>query len=135
MAKKHTIKSDNGSLGESFKTIGTDHSWEGQELEVKGDPLIDNGTGRPIIMRFFEFKANPETFKLKPSNQELFNAHAQQIRLFLWKDGLEPVTVIEPKIIRDKIGYKIAITCQPKLGVALNERPETLQQLIKPNGK
>ena len=40
MAKKtHSMKDDRGSIGESFKTIGTEHAWEGQELEVKSDPL------------------------------------------------------------------------------------------------
>jgi len=110
--------------------------WYGQEAQASSDPLIDSGTGTPVIMRFFEFEANPEMFKTKPSNQDLFNAHAQQIRLMLWGDGLEPFQAIEPRVIRSKNKpfYRIMITCIPKKGVALNDTTLTLQQLIKQNG-
>lgn len=119
-------------INEQFTTTDGKHGWLGQELEAQSDPLIDSGTGKAIVMRFFEFEANPVTFKkLNPSNQELFNSHAQQIKLFLWKDGLEPYEAIEPRIIRDKKGYKIMVTCTPKAGVALNDKTFTLQELAK----
>lgn len=109
--------------------------WYGQQATATSDPLKDNGVGKPIILRFFEFTANPEIFKRKPSKQELFNAHAQQIRLFLWRDGLDIVDVIEPKVILGTDTYKIAVTCQPKSGIALVDTPQTLQQLTKPHGR
>lgn len=121
-------------LGDSFETVGQKEKWVGQEVEVQSDPLVDSGTGAPVIMRFFEFKADPVTFKRdKPSNQQLFNSHAQQIRTFLWKDGLEPLEIMEPRIIRAKKqdGYRIMITCQPRSGVVLAEKTQTLQQIIK----
>lgn len=128
--KKHTVHSDNGSLGESFKHEG----WEGQDIEVKSDPLVNDGSGKPIIMRFFEFQVNPEMMKYaQPTNQDLFNAHAQQIKHFLWKDGLVPYEFIEPRIIwsKKKDGYKIMVTCEAKTGVAILESSQTLQELIK----
>ncbi len=111
--------------------------WYGQEVSANSDPLVDSGTGTPIIMRFFEFEANPEMFKHKPTNQELFNAHSQQIRMMLWGDGLEPFQGIEPKIIRskNKPSYRIMITCIPKKGVAVTDTSQTLQQIINPHGK
>lgn len=122
------------TMGQAFEVTKGKETWSGQEVSVDGGPLVDNATGRPIILRFFEFKANPETFKLNPSKQELFNNHAQQIRLFLWKDGLDIVTAIEPKVIKSHDSYKIAVTCQPKLGVTLIEKPQTLQQITTNNG-
>jgi hypothetical protein len=133
---KKIIDSLEKNLGDKFITVGTKDKWEGQEINVTSDPLIDTGTGKPVILRFFEYKANPEKFRSSLTNQEIFNNHAQQIKLFLWNDGLEPIEVIEPRIIRAKkdMGYRIVIGCQPRPGKVLLEKPQTLQQTIR-NGK
>lgn len=118
--------------GDSFVTSDGKNKWEGQEIEVQSDPLIDSGTGTPVILRFFEFKLNPEMMKYKrPSNQDLFNAHAMQIKTFLWKDGLEPFEALEPRIIwaKKKDGFRIMVTCIPRKGIILSESPRTLQQI------
>lgn len=107
--------------------------WYGANAQVNSDPLVDSGRGTPVIMRFFEYAPSPEMKKLRPSSQEIFNAHAQQIRVTLWKDGLEPYQAIEPRIIHSKDKYRIMITCIPKAGVILNDKTQTLQDLIKPN--
>lgn len=132
MTKKHTMKSDNGKLGESFQTVGAGHVWEGQELEVKSDPLMDDGTGSKVIIRMFQFAANPEILKkLKPSKQELFNSHAMQIKSMLWADGLVPRDDISPTVNTSKKRemYRIFVTCEPRLGVSVLETPKTLQEL------
>jgi len=123
-------------LGDSFETVGQKEKWIGQEVEVQSDPLVDSGTGKPVILRFFEFKADPLAFKRdNPSNQQLFNSHAEQIKHFLWRDGLMPLEIMEPRIIRSKKkdGYRIMITCEPRPGVVLAEETQTLQQITKQN--
>lgn len=108
--------------------------WYGQEASARSQPLVDSGTGIPVIMRFFEFKANTEVLKKgKPDKQELFNSHAQQIKIMLWADGLQPFEAIEPRIIlsKKKDSYRIMVGCIPKNGVALTDTTKTLQELIK----
>lgn len=137
MTKKHTMKSDNGSLGEGFVTTNEGHKWEGQEIEVKGDPLIDSGTGKPVIIRMFQFAANPEILKkVKPSKQELFNSHAMQIKSMLYADGLMPLEGISPTVNTSKKNemYRIFVTCEARPGVVVAERPKTLQELTKIHG-
>jgi hypothetical protein len=110
--------------------------WYGQQVGTNSDPLVDGGIGNAIILRSFEFTANPEILKkVKPNKQELFNNHASQIRMFLWKDGLEPIDV-EPRIVVSdkKDSYRIFVGCKPKAGIALMEKPQTLQDLTKQNG-
>ena len=110
--------------------------WYGQQAQTESQPLVDSGTGVPVIMRFFEFKANPENLRRdKPTKQELFNSHYQQIKITLWADGLQALESIEPAVIlsKKKDSYRIMVTCIPKEGVALNETTQTLQQLIKTN--
>ncbi len=123
-------------LGQSFRTQDEKHTWEGQDIEVKGDPLVNDNTGRPIILRVFEFQANPVTLKkMRPNKQELFNSHAMQIKTMLWGDGLQVVKEVPPKIIisKKKDRYQIFVTCELKTGVSLLEQTQTLQDLLKPN--
>lgn len=135
MSKKpHTMKDDNGSLGESFKTVGAEHAWEGQDIEVKSDPLVDSGTGKPVILRVFEFSANPEMLKkMRPTKQELFSGHAMQIKTMLWADGLQPFEGISPTVNTSKKRekYRIFVTCEPRPGISVLERPQTLQEITK----
>lgn len=131
------MKSDNGSLGESFKTVGAPHVWEGQELEVKSDLLVDNLNSGAVILRSFYFKANPEAMKRdRPTKQRIFDTHWPQLRVMLYSDGLEAFEGIEPKIIipKKRDEYKIFIACIPRKGVVLDQKPLTLQEIMKPNG-
>lgn len=110
--------------------------WYAQQVEAKSDPMMDKGIGDAIILRTFDFEANPVSFKqLKPTKQDLFNSHAQQIKMFLWQDGLEPIDIIKPTIVisKKKDGYRIFVGCKPKAGVALMEKPQTLQDIMKHN--
>lgn len=132
--KHHSSRKLENHLGNKFIAQKGDDKWEGQELEVQSDPLVDTASGRPIILRYFEFTANPETFeKMQPNTQDIFTSHARQIEMFLWKDGLEPIKTIPPRVIfsKKKDSYRIFVTCQAKVGVAVLDTPQTLQDLIK----
>lgn len=110
--------------------------WEGNEYEaesikVKSDTKLeeDQGTGIPIVVRFFEFASNPETFRQhRPTAQELFNHHRKGIESMLWTDGLKPYEAVEPKLIFAKDRYQFAITCIPSQ--ALIDSTLTLSQLL-----
>lgn len=132
----HTERQLNDHLGQKFLTADDKHAWEGQDIEVKSDPLIDNENSGALILRSFYYKANPVTMKeQKPTKQKIFNSHLKQIEAMLWGDGLTPFTPIEPRIIvsKKRDEYKIFIACVPKKGVMLNETPLTLQQITKQN--
>lgn len=132
------MKDDKGSLGESFQTVGTEHKWEGQDIEVQSDPLIDDGSGKKVILRFFHYGLNPDMLKYqKPTDQDIFNSHAQQIKVTLWADGLVPYERVTPQVIwskKSKSNYAVMVACEAKAGVAVIESAQTLQDLIKNNG-
>lgn len=107
-------------------------TWTGAEVEVKSDPLIDTGTGKPYILRTFEFSKNPDPRVKLPRKQEIFNSHLKQIKDFLWKDGLKALEDIAPRVLisKDKKWYRICVVAEPRLGVSLADNTRTLQQLI-----
>lgn len=126
-----------------FKTIEKDAKdspvkdiqWEGEEIGVQSDTKIeeDKGTGREIILRFFDFAANPEVFKQhKPTPQELFDTHKKGMASMLWTDGLTPYEVIEPRLLfsKDKSQYRFVISCIPSTGNTLIDKTHTLSQLL-----
>lgn len=122
------------------KWFGKDQ-WTSTDVETEGTPLIDPGTGQPFIIRQFEFSFNPETLKeIKknklpaPTKQQLFDSAWPQIRIMLWGDGLVAIEEAEfpPHIKIGKRKYKIYITCQPRRGTMVNEKPFTLQELTQP---
>lgn len=112
-----------------------DVKWESNQIETDEHPLVDSGTGNKIILRCFEYRANPEAFKLhRPSKQELFSAHARSIEMFLWKDGLLPLPHIKPKIIisKNRQKYRIFVGAQAKNNEVIADRPKTLQEITNP---
>lgn len=114
----------------------SDTRWNANTVEATSDVHLedDKGEGAAAIIRVFEFSANPEVFKQHtPTTQELFNAHAQQVKLMLWGDGLEIMEEITPrlKISKNKKNYRIIIGCRPRFGQVLNDTPRTLAELVK----
>lgn len=112
-----------------------DLEWEGEEVQAQSDTKLefDQGTGQAIVLRFFDFAVNPETFKQhKPTAQELFNTHMRGIESLLWRDGLKPYDAIDPRFMfsKDKSHYRFIIACVPSLGNVLVDKPQTLSQLI-----
>ena len=107
-----------------------DITWEAQELESeKSQPLADDGSGQPVILRRFQFQFPPDIPK-KPTKKELLAFHKDRLNIFLWKDELEMIQ--EPKVRMTKQGYDIFATCIAKKGSMLFTRPDTLQNVIKP---
>lgn len=123
-----------------------DIPWEGEELEAKSKTKIedDGGYGQAIVLRFFDFGANPEIFRRhQPSAQELFNQHIRGIESLLWGDGLKPFIEVQPQLLFSVDGkkfesfnpkgkqykfYRFTIACVPMQ--ALIETPKTLSQLL-----
>ncbi len=109
-----------------------DLDWEGEEVTAESTTKLeeDKGTGHAVVLRFFDFGVNPETFKQhKPTAQELFNSHSRGMEALLWKDQLKPFEGIEPRMMfsKDKSHYRFIIACLP-MGV-LNEKSMTLTQI------
>ncbi len=115
--------------------------WVGSQLETETTPLIDEGSGQTVIIRIFEFKINPELKEFPKDLQALFNAHAKQIEVSLWGEGLVPVTEIGPRVVigkkKGKGTYRIFVTCQRKsaLGYSLKVEGKTkkLQDILRPS--
>jgi len=117
---------------DSFGQRVTDHALlakgaEVQELETRSTPLDDGtGDGRPIILRRFSYQLPP---KVKLSKADILLHHKPRILPFLWKDGLEEIQ--EPKVVLGKGGkFDIFVTCQPRKGHLLHERPQSLKQVL-----
>ena len=104
------------------------------EVHSDVDFSMDKGEGKAVIIRSFDFKANPEMFNLRtPSGQELFNAHAKQIEVHLWKDGLQVMPDVKPqlKLAKNKTGYRIVVGAEPAKGHILSslDKPMTLMDI------
>lgn len=92
----------------------------------------DEGFGAAVVLRCFEFKANPEAFKQgAPTKQDLFNSHLKGIELALWKDSLTIWPDVEPRMLIDEktSTYKIWVAGKPMRGAKLYQEPQTLNQL------
>lgn len=105
--------------------------WEGNQLEVNSDPLVDEGVGDARILRQFKFGINP-VVKYTPTKQEIFNSHLKQIEIMLWSDGLEPYLEIAPRISVDQKFYSIFVVCKPRKGNLLSslDKPKKLQEVL-----
>jgi hypothetical protein len=132
MAKNKTFKTvEKDAINSPVKDI----EWEGEEIGVESDTKLesDTGTGQEIILRFFDFAANPEVFRQhKPTEQELFNSHKKGMEAMLWTDGLTPYEAIEPRLLfsKDKTAYRFVISCIPSAGNTLLEKTNTLSELL-----
>lgn len=118
-----------------------EHDWYGATLETPGTQMVDSGTGKPYILRTFEFAINPKVAKemrdkkQTMDKQQLFNSHWPQIRLMLMSDGLVANEDVPPRVVvgkkRGKGKYRIFVLCEPKAGVAVVDKVATLQDLFK----
>ena len=125
-------------VGGEFVTEEGD--WRGQTVSVdSGIKLEDDiGTGEAVIIRTFEFGANPQVFKdyekkngHLPYAQEIFQSHMRGIMSMLWQDGLSPAEEIEPRLIlsKKKDKYLIMVGAKPSLGNTILETPKTLSEI------
>lgn len=108
---------------------------EVQQLQVESKTHLEDdiGSGNAAIIRMFEFGMNLHTFnEVRPTKQQIFNSHLKGIEVALWKDGLKPLTSVEPKITLDAKTrtYRIFVGAQPMKGHILREQPKTLKQIV-----
>lgn len=117
----------------NVKMHGYDHDVKSVEVQSQTKLESDEGYGNAVVIRMFEFGVNPESFKRhQPTKQELFNSHSKGIEAFLWRDGLQVISEVEPRIVFNKkqTTYKIFIGARPKRGEMLTQAPHTLSQLL-----
>lgn len=112
-----------------------DGDYTGQTIEVQSETHLDDdrGTGEAVILRTYEFGANPLAFRdAMPQPQEVFNYHYKAIMGMLWQDGLRPAEDIEPRLIfsKDRTKYLIMVGARPGLGQTLLAKPQTLTEII-----
>lgn len=126
--------------GSEFDIETGDAKWRAQEIGVNSNvPLVDAGQGKPYIIRRFEFSFNPQFVKdlkdgkTKLDRQDLFNSNWRQIEITLWGDGLIVRKDIEPRVLIFNKHYQIVLLCEPRLGTMVAEKPQTLQEITKPN--
>ncbi len=136
MAKDKTNKKFKAIEKDAKDSPVKDIEWEGEEVGVESDTKLeeDKGTGQEIILRFFDFAANPEVFKIqKPTAQELFESHKRGMESLLWTDGLTPCLAIEPRLMfsKDKTSYRFVISCLPSMGNSLIDKTKTLSELLR----
>ena len=108
--------------------------WKANQGEVHSDVKLEDdiGYGKKVVLRVFDFKANPASFKnWTPSKQELFNSHAKDIELFLWKDGLVAMPEVSPqiKLSKDRSHYRIVVGAEPRFGQQIYDKAHTLSEL------
>lgn len=68
------------------------------------------------------------------TRQGLFNAHAKQIEIMLWGDGLVFDTDYEPRLVVGKKKYKIVVVCKVRQGVGLGRgnKLNTITEALSP---
>lgn len=120
---------------------GKQEEWHKQVAETDNVPMVDSGEGKPYILRTFEFSINPvvaadmKAKKIKIDKQQLFQSHWPQIRTMLWGDGLVANEDVPPRIQVGKVNYRIFVLCEPKFGVIVNDKINTLQEMFKKKQK
>lgn len=133
----HILGETTATVVSSLDVEGKGDNYEVKQGEVHSDIKLESdlGDGKTIVVRSFDFKANPEQFKHNtPSKQELFNDAAKTIEINLWKDGLQVMPDVAPKLILDKKrrGYRIIVGAEPRRGQLIssldNDKYQTLSQ-------
>lgn len=106
------------------------NEWESDHKETEAIPLINEGTGKPIILRSFKFNLPPGMDM--PSDDQILDAHKTRVTTFLWKDELVPV--LDYKVVKDnkKHSFIIFATCQAKAGSVIMEEPKLIQNIMRP---
>lgn len=108
--------------------------WQTKTLAAESDTKLDadTGEGKAVKLFFFDYTANPETFKLqKPTSQELFNIHLKQIEIQLWQRGWQIFPDVNPRLMfaKDKSHYRIVVAATQNRGTLLREQPQTLTEI------
>lgn len=115
--------------------ITEDGDWQGQTVEATSDKHLedDHGTGEHVILRTYQFLANPLAFSNHtPSVQDIFESHRNGITALLWQDGLTPRLDIPPQFVlaKDKKSYLFIVASTPSVGQSVLETSKTLSEII-----
>lgn len=93
--------------------------------------VADEGKGKPIVLRRFEFVLPAGS---DPTDQELVSAHKGRIQAFLWRDELVLVKDLDVKrgerLPDGTMPLSIFAACQGKAGAAILDTPELLQRTL-----
>lgn len=109
--------------------IKTADGWEGEEAIVHSDPLLDDGSGIPVVIRKFDF-AVPPGVQL-PSKDQLLTHNRSKIVAFLWTDELELIRELKIELSKDKKHFRIFAICKAKKGSLIHQKPQTLQEITQ----
>lgn len=129
-----------GHVGQSFETKTSEGDWYGREVTTgaeDGVQMVDSATGKPMVLRVFEFKKDKRVQKemrakgIAVTRQQLFTYHWPQIKATIWGDGLVENRDVEPRVMIDKGSYKIIILCEAKFRTTVVDTPTTLQEVFK----
>jgi len=103
-----------------------DIKWYGKEDKTTETSMHDQGTGKPVVIRLFEFKFPPTLETLPSKEQILTPEYIRQLQTLLWADSLR--LVMEPRVVIDKEGCKIFAPCEARAGANFIDEPKTLQE-------
>ena len=116
-------------------------NWDAFKVATDGVPMVNDGSGKPLILRVFEYGIDPVKVKeiaekkIVVNQQQIFNQHWAQIKSLIWSDGLVASTDVPPRVVMGKTRYRIFILCEPKFRVMVADRPKTLQEVFDKNKK
>ncbi len=106
-----------------------DIKWYGKEDKTDEKLMHDQGAGKPIVIRLFEFKFPPTLETLPTKEQILTPEYIKQMQTLLWADSLR--LVMEPRVVITKEGCQIFAPCEARTGANFIEDPKTIQEWIK----
>lgn len=112
-----------GILTEYNSSFGKDVKWEAEQGLVTSDPLRDEGEGKAIIVRSFEFRFPPGMKGLPTKEQILTNEYIKYLEVRLWADEIEMIA--EPRVTINNTGFFVFATCQVKKGSILPYHAKT----------
>lgn len=118
-----------GILTEYNSSLGGDVKWEAEQGMVTSDPLKDNGEGKAVIVRSFEFRFPPGMKGLPTKEQILTPEYIKHLEVRLWADEIEMIAA--PRVTINSTGFFVFATCQVKKGSILpyNAKPKQLQEI------
>ena len=113
------------------KEVPVDNSdWYGASLETDKTLLTNDGSGKPIILRTFDFDLPPIKPSEFPTKQQLIDFHKTKITAFLWRDELVPIQKLKLIFSKNKLHFRIFATCQAREGSVILEEPELIQNTL-----
>lgn len=107
-------------------------NWDVQQAEVHSDiPLsVDQGDGRPIILRTFEYRFPPGMLRQPTEDEILTEGYVKFLESQLY--FVDELDLVQPPKVRiSSKGFRIFATCQARKGSIIPgvSKPQTLTQI------